>query len=140
MCIDIDDMLAGPGMNALVAVEAMGWFERDGILFSPYHHDWSDDELSRCGGNVPPDYSRDILAAWPLVEKFGLALIPQSIGNGKFRWFACDIEAVKYRGFEIAIIPIEWTEHSADTAPLAICRAVLSAVRVKRKLEVREND
>lgn len=57
---------------------------------------------------------------WPLAERHGLALIPQSHGDG-FRWLACDIERVHYGG-AIIIYPKDGKAISADTAVEAIRR------------------
>jgi hypothetical protein len=153
--VDIDDMAAGPEMDALVAehvtnkqyYRAEHKFFKNRFVFkwipmdnwSPWVREQFDEgnygEWEFCG----PAYSADISAAWTLVEKFGLALIPQSSGiEGKFRWFACDVDTVIYRGNETAIVPVDGTEHSAETAPLVICRAVLSAVRAKMRLEAKK--
>jgi len=149
--VDIDDMPAGREMDELIDrcvtkdnhYRAEHRFFKNRFVFkwAPMEHwsSWIKEQFEQgnygewefCG----PAYSTDISAAWPLAEKFGLVLIPQSTGNGKFRWFACDVEAINYRGKEIAIVPIERTEESAETAPLAICRAVLSAVGVKGQNE-----
>ncbi len=75
--------------------------------------------------------AEDIYDAMQLANKLGIVAIPQSSGNG-FRWYVCDVECVHYRGGEIAIVPIENTELSQDTAARAItiC-AILSSQRNK---------
>ena len=106
--MDIDKMEAGPEMDALVAERVMGWTaERKPGL----PHLW-----------LPPGHfisgwspSTDISAAWQVVEKmlekheaFHLEYIPDKQWYAMF-WFATYFT-------------------SADTAPLAICRAALKAV------------
>lgn len=63
-----------------------------------------------------------IAEVWPMAERYGLALIPQSDG-GRFRWLAVDIERVHYGG-AIIIYPLEGCAESADTAAEAIARVV----------------
>jgi hypothetical protein len=77
-----------------------------------------------------PFYTRDIAAAWQVVEKLGLALVPQSDGDG-FRWLAMDCESVSY-GDGITLHDragscVGWT-----TAPLAICHVASLALEVDR--------
>lgn len=69
--------------------------------------------------------STDINTAWLLAQKEGIALIPQSLENGGFHWYACDISAVSYRGSEVAITPKDDKRISCETAPLAICKCFL---------------
>ncbi len=75
-----------------------------------------------------PAYSTDIAAAFEVVQKLGLAIIPQSNPDGGFRWYACDITCVKYYGGGIVIVPKNDSGISCDTAAEAICRAALLAV------------
>ena len=77
-----------------------------------------------------PEYSKDIAAAWEIAQKLGIALIPQSSGDS-FRWFACDIESVLYRGESIEVYEKNDSGVSGDSAPLAICLAALSSIGVE---------
>ncbi|OPH61868.1 hypothetical protein BC351_01100 [Paenibacillus ferrarius] len=71
--------------------------------------------------------STNISIAWNIAKKEGIAVIPQSRENGGFDWYACDIEAVKYRGNEIAISIFNDSGISCETAEEAICKCVLLA-------------
>ena len=60
-----------------------------------------------------PDYSTDIAAAWPLVERFGITVYAPT--RERHDWVA----AIKIGACEVA---------HGETAPLAICLAALKAV------------
>ena len=84
-----------------------------------------------CGRNDIPDYCGSIAAAWEIVEKCPMALVPFSNGH----WYATTMDMPEMEGecFEI------WTQSNcatkdecscgrcaiADTAPMAICLAFL---------------
>jgi hypothetical protein len=130
--MSIDQLPAGREMDALVAEKVMGWIGIEGKHGHPLEkgpfkdcdcpsHSYQRQEI--------PHYSSDIAAAWEVAEKLGLAIIPQSSKNG-FRWLACDVKLISYKGDRIEVFPVDDTEYSCDTAPLAICRAALKAVEV----------
>ena len=115
--MDIDKMEAGPEMNALVAERVMGWQKiRDPLApkgttnrYRYVDKDWLGNDRRL------PKFSTDISPAWLVVEKmlekheaFHLEYIPDKQWYAMF-WFATYFT-------------------SADTAPLAICRAALKAV------------
>ena len=120
----IDAMEAGPEMDALIATKVMGYTRA--VL--PIHEDdnfplysLDDDGLylfySKSGGTIwsPSSY---IDNAWEVVEKL-CQLFPNSFdlnNEGKYHWICSIHHGEAYH------------EHSADTAPLAICRAALKAV------------
>jgi hypothetical protein len=113
-------------MDLLVARKVMGWTD---ILKSGGNSEksWFDESgkyMTR-KDSFNPTYS--IKDAWMVAEKLGLCLIPQTSSKG-FRWLACDVEAVSYNGDNIAISPLENTEHSADSAQMVICLAALLSV------------
>jgi hypothetical protein len=109
---EILSMEAGRELDALVAVEVMGWHNDHEV---PYY-DWvqESNEVIHISKRWSP--SSDIGAAWEVVEKM--------IANG---WWNTDI------GFGSGIV-VSFDDGStthqakADTAPLAICRAALLAV------------
>ena len=134
-------MDAGRDLDALIAEHVFGWRKVHGpktdyggpcesfdVLVPPTIDDPFPHYPPR--GSIKPWYwcnnwSTDIRLALPLAERYGIAIIPQSKGDGAYRWLACDVEMVIYRGSEINIVPINDTDISADTVPLAICKAVL---------------
>lgn len=122
-------------IDELIATKVMDWEKKnlpnndegDWRFTASY---WVDDQGEKQRPVNFFDPSRNLIQAWRVAEKMGLALIPQSNGDG-FNWFACDVESVSYRGDEIAIIPIEDSGWSKPTAPLAICFAALESVGVE---------
>ena len=120
------DELKGRELDAAVAEEVMGWT------------DFVDEQnISTAGlwGHEPsnhysfvPHYSTDIAAAWTVVEKVGettpgFSLIDWPPDGEAERWVA-QIGSHNY--------PDDlWGEALAPTAPEAICRAALTAVRAK---------
>jgi len=68
--------------------------------------------------------STNMNTAWELAKKEGIAVIPQSSGDG-FRWYACDIKSVHYRGNEIALNTYNDSSISCDTAEEAISKCYL---------------
>ena len=121
-------MKAGFKLDALVAEKVLGL----GV-------DW------RCCEDghwttLPPAYSTDIVAAWPIAEKLGIALIPlhkgPTVADGVC-WEAvgrCTIGHY-YAGdgccvSEVSLSPKNDVIATAETAPLAICLAALKTVGV----------
>lgn len=85
----------------------------------------------RAGLSELPAWDEDISLAWQIVERLGLAVIPLDSG----RWAAAklDGEMGDYIDEEHGCLdahPRVW--ETADTAPLAICRAALAAVCLAR--------
>ena len=91
--MDIDKMEAGLKMDELVHTEIMEGELVDGYWF--------------------PEYSTDISAAWPVVEKMDCGFIQWDVGV-----FEVELTKECITGFA-----------SANTLPLAIYRAALKAVR-----------
>ena len=128
---------AGRALDALVAEKVMG--------LVPYHCEvgermkyggvWAGDPYHPNGPQgydgfdngmdlvAAPDYSTYLEAAWPLVEKFSMAVMPVVGG----RW--CAIPGTYHEEGD-------WFEEQptiyADTAPLAICLAALKAVEMSQ--------
>ena len=113
---DIKNMLAGRGLDALIAEKVMGLtvdyeFSEPCILsLRDKYDDWG----------FLPNYSTDISAAWEVVEK-----LCNETG--------CDVVKVCKRDPEL--LRGEWScnlgrgfEALGDTAPLAICRAALLTI------------
>lgn len=103
--MNIDEMDAGPELDRLVAEKVMGC--------EPCGHPFCG---PRTGHNMPAPYSTDIRAAWEVVDKLGLF-----VGKGFFGWIASQNSY--------------WLDSetcTADTAPLAICRAALKACGVSK--------
>jgi len=84
----------------------------------------------QCGNGVSPYYSTDVAAAFTIVEKLRLAIVPSEDG-----WYAIkpdDIDHGCVRGTsfpKLSIIGQECEEFIvADTPSLAICLAALAAI------------
>lgn len=121
--VDIHTLEAGPELDALVAEKVMGWtlltkahgklmgeVDKDGVLRM-----WCDGPaIKRNVLDWSP--SREIAAAWEVVEKLrldprhrALSVIPTTFGY----------QVVSQLGHQA----------DAETAPLAICRAALAALK-----------
>ena len=59
-----------PYLNELFCVEALGWFYKQGKLWSDAHRGWTDLELSRWNGNVPRDYCGKLAEIFPYFDQF----------------------------------------------------------------------
>jgi hypothetical protein len=114
---EILNMSAGKEMDALIAQDLMGWIYYDG---------WNHPLANEVQGELP-SYSTDIAAAWEVVKK---------IGENKHRqWYLCTNFSAEF-GNQIYAEIFERMDESefticsatAETAPLAICRAALIAV------------
>ena len=134
--MDIDKLEAGRELDALVAKEVMDWHqeyvrritgEMDPMWNEPeYLVPPGKDEVERV-----PAYSTDIVAAWEartkIVDSTGAAMELTDYGGPKdvFERYCCVF--VKERPKSAGLT--EWgAEGWANTAPLAISRAVLKAV------------
>lgn len=122
--VDIDAIEAGRILDALIAERVMGWTFVSHNCYVPYGKDTCGYNPSGKGGfhndgRMPiPKYSTEIAAAWEVVEKLELAVLP-AIYDG-YKWAACtDAEGYYYSDKFCS---------QADTAPLAICRAALEVV------------
>lgn len=121
----IENMPAGREMDALIGEKVMGLCAHDWKLVPHEDDDGVCRICQKCHlefwGLCPPlygchygSYSTDISAAWEVVEKLRMFVLP----FGKTDW--CSTNIRNYRGaFENIAV--------ADTAPLAICRAALLA-------------
>lgn len=125
--MNIDEMQAGREMDALVAEKVMGWTTRFAKLcdYEPLRV-WSNGAVTYYDDDLPR-FSTYIAAAWMVVEKFKAdgAMFSLDFGNGK-NGFSCYIRMNEK----------DKSGHSneafatADTAPLAICRAALKVMEV----------
>jgi len=129
---EIVAMPAGREMDALIELAFFDDFKAD-IIYIPGTlklRPWWRDGY-RCGGDKEDEvntfFSEDVSASRLIAEKLGLAIIPQSDGDG-FRWLALDLEKVLYAGSSITLLEKNGSAVSAETIPLAICRAALLAV------------
>ena len=103
--MNYDDMPAGLELDALVAERVMGYVST--LLGYTYGYKLVD---------VPP-FSADIASAWKVVENIHARGLIIRVSNGDGDSFDCDI-----LGTEGHV--------SAETWPLAICRAALKAMEV----------
>jgi hypothetical protein len=111
---EILNMSAGREMDALIAEWVIGgdvYLGADYYFSSPYN---------RGGHRYIPHYSTDIAAAWEVAEwlfKRGLTRITNGDGD------SCDVDHVP-----LGLVPVtRFADVSAETFPLAICRAALLA-------------
>ena len=105
--------VAGRVLDVLIAEQVMG------IIPVPYHG-LLEAEIQRMHREEVPEYSTCIAAAWEVVEKF------------RAHPYRCLLVCDHPDGYECQItsrvaMDRMWYGH-ADTAPLAICLAVLKAV------------
>lgn len=108
--LDIDNLPAGRELDALISERVMG--------LKTLPHPFVDGELALWsmdddGYEELPHYSTDIATAFTLLVKFGLTLAPYGEGESIKQWHAADGRVLSF----------------ADTAPLAICRAALKAIK-----------
>lgn len=145
-------VVAGPALNALVAEKVFGFhgcgyygptkphgmhqdykrYDTPAEALIAYnehwqHHEQDEEDIWHChwedgwGPRMVPDYSDDIVAAWQVMEKM------------RADGFSTEVLGHPDRGFHSSIY--EGRGHNrrsgyatADTAPLAICRAALNAM------------
>lgn len=115
--------------NTWIATKIMGLYVSDG-----YYQISCPDGIAGCcvwHGRKVPDYINDIFAATQVANKLGIALIPQSDGNG-YRWFACDLNCAIYRGHEIGLEELNDSGVSEDTIEKAICHAAYLSITNKK--------
>lgn len=101
-----DQMPAGPELDAIIAEKVMGWKRVPGTESGAWMDPCTND--GRMGSWSP---STDIAAAWEVVEKLKLSLIPTNKG-----WIVSQHHL------------FEGPFGEDETAPLAICRAALAAI------------
>jgi hypothetical protein len=121
------ELEAGPELDALIAEKVMG-----GTLIRCSLHGAKDGppncrQVHWPGGRVghPPEYSTDIAAAWTVVERLASLNEDQFVRVAALRhgkWSA--IVATEHASSETIL-----GRSAADSAPLAICRAALLALR-----------
>jgi hypothetical protein len=119
-----DQMEAGPELDVLIAEKVMGWKlspkKTDGVR--EFGSAWLDENgaVTRFQEDRRPPYdwdmkpfspSTDIDAAWEVVEKLKLSLVPTNKG-----WIVSQHHL------------FEGPFGEGETAPLAICRAALAAI------------
>lgn len=125
---EIRNLPAGREMDALVAQQLFGWM----FIASNFVHNLEYGTMIPPNGwkrdNFIPDecphYSTDIAAAWEVVEKMRGMALAMTMGKGD--------DAYQCRIFDGRIAPEAYRVLvSAETAPLAICRAALLAMESK---------
>jgi len=118
------DLPAGREIDSLVAEKIMGWKpDRDEL--------WRWDDGSGSGRPIEcPRFSEDIAAAWTVVEK---------LGEDGFLLYRVSNRPIWRAQFNLAEAVFDWPGYAdAETAPLAICRAALSAVARRAALKILE--
>jgi hypothetical protein len=140
MVTETKELVAGAELDAMVAEKVMGWV-RTPNQYGDYWHDGNHLYVGGGSHNPLPHYSTDIAAAWQVVQHLrkrlmqtpGAEEVDFNVGEeGDPRRPYCTA-FIHVRG---ATIPGGWGQAhefgnwdaSADTAPLAICRAALAAV------------
>ena len=136
----IDSMPAGCEMDALVADRVMQWQHIDWWMGSLLAKGWDgfwDGEWVRWitipesdadDRAEPWSPSTDIMAAWQVIEKMreGYSISIHTIGS----IWQCTLEIKDHKTrFPVEVAHAGDAFADADTAPLAICRATLMAVR-----------
>ncbi len=128
MNMEASEVEAGPELDALVAEKVMGCRVvhcRDGTykLRVPGSYDRVDFVTAEGARSACPKYSTDIAAAWEVMEKMAKEGYKPCVGMNGHCWDAT------MRVDIATTTEDEWM--SANTAPLAICRAALAAVESK---------
>lgn len=126
--MNIDELEAGPELDALVAEKVMGWKWniRNGVCYA--EHDTFN--APDCWPAFSP--STDIAAAWEVMEK--LVSMDFDVDVAMSSKVANDYSKRCYCHFQAGDDNAPWKENFklaqawALTAPLAICRAALKAV------------
>jgi hypothetical protein len=124
---EILSMEAGEKMDALIAEKVMGIDLSqicDGDMYDEDGDHWSCTSCSETGGwgtdfehtISPKHYSTYIAAAWKVVEKLELSVVPYL---GLVKWHAANEKVIAF----------------AAAAPLAICRAALLSTLKKEMID-----
>lgn len=135
----IDTMPAGRELDALVAEKVMGWY-RVGTMWcqgaNSYAAPAEDLEIENPPKTKPWSPSTDIAAAWEVVEKIKAVDLRSKTGidfpdecmtvawDRSTKEWAAGFHAID--GYDAGWVA--GTRATADTAPLAICRAALVSV------------
>lgn len=123
--VDYDTMPAGPELDRLVAEMVMGWKLRpDGMAYHGGATGW---RVPHPGAVPPAQFSpsTNIANAWEVVERMAPRLRIQKGGHTPY--YAIHRTELGYVAGYWTAVP--FLTSPADTAPLAICRAALKAVR-----------
>jgi hypothetical protein len=113
----VDEMEAGPGIDALIAIHVLGWVQEPG---DPPFWNVPDREYPYDTADWPPSFSTDIAAAWELVRRHKYYFwMHHSNDNDWLRkpsmlWTAGFAAPEKYKA-------------QAETPELVLCRAALKA-------------
>jgi hypothetical protein len=110
----IDEMPAGREMDELIAEEVMG-LDGSSVMWT---------------AGIPPHpcyshYSTDIAAAWEVAKKFNLTMLQKVSWNNPQGW--------TWNAYCGDASGSDLKDAYADTAPLAICRAALKAVKIYKQ-------
>jgi hypothetical protein len=110
----------GLELDELIAINVFGWYQESGLGREAY---WHKKDVGRGNPIHLKYFSTDIRAAWELVEKFNLWVIP---------WHENNWTAVKENDIFVEI----GNQNQAPTAPHAICLAALNiALNINRDFE-----
>lgn len=117
--INYDEMPAGKALDILVAEQVFGWtgIDKRWVAMGRSHATgWPEGDTSRGHADVP-DYSKDIAAAWKVLEKTFInhGTVARLSSSGEWGCTIGRLGSVH--------------DGRGDTAPLAICRAALKAAR-----------
>ena len=147
--MNIDEMPSGRELDYLVATKIMhesppDKYIQEGNEWVNYVEDVWEETRSITTYRVvwPDNYSTDIAAAWQIVEKLNMAIIPISDDgwhdDGTYEYpkrsgWVAFVEATQesiYAGQWGTFTPMEIESHFiiSDTPPLAICRTALKVV------------
>ena len=126
--MNIDEMPAGQEMDALIAEKVMGWKRRKRGGGWLKHGRATESICPECGeGQFHP--SRDIAAAWKVVEKCrenGLVVYVDEIDLVNPHKWRCTLKQKAEDGC------CSWFEDYDDDTALAICRAALKFMEQQR--------
>ncbi len=133
---EILDMPAGRDMDALIALKFFGWHwenVQNGLLLPSSDHpamvnNWAAEWDKKGYPNWLPEYSKSISLAWEVVNKICIPA-PEDCWTGPIMQInhehnTCEVIFSQLDSIDCAMESVEAT---AETAPLAICRAALLA-------------
>ena len=140
--MDIDELEAGRELDAIVALDVMGWKRHEWrehralqrMVFCPKCGNTKakvalSDFYEFCGTALLPRYSADIVAAWEVVEKLEYNWsLGRDVGQCSNDY---ETSGDKLYRFVYSAPGMPMQGISANTAPLAICRAALKAVNAE---------
>lgn len=125
---EIDNLGAGVTLEILVAEQVMGL---ENVCNCTGLSDYTNDECNACGGAYRGEYSTDMEAAWEVVERLRPLQVRIENAHGRKQVWGC----VFYDrdggsdGFWPELKTVHQEVSVAESAPIAICRAALKAVR-----------